>query len=541
MLMPGERPAFLADWTDVLFVHFAVDPDVLRPHVPFEVDTFRGRAYVSVVAFTQKRLRPRIGGRLAALASRPLADHTFLNVRTYVRHGAERGIYFLAEWIPNRLACAVGPRMYGLPYRLARSDYRCDAAVTRRRFTGCVAARAGRLTWCARLRPAARGRPARRGLERFLLERYTAYTRRGDTRLRFRVWHEPWVRTPARVALGDTALLRDAFPWLPIARPACAHFSDGVHDVWIGPPRRTDALTPSPGTPGEGGGELLRTLLPPAALLAAALATCGSLPPWAFMWAVCFALFFGCKWVTWRRADAGLRRDALRSIGYLFGWVGMDPPAFLDPSRRATRGRPSEWAEAIVKTVTGAAVLCAGVRLVPSGHVLTAGWLGMTGLVLLLHFGTFHLLSLAWRAAGVDAPAIMRSPARAASVADFWGRRWNIGFHELATAFVFRPLRRPLGAAGATLATFLASGLVHELVISVPARGGYGLPTAYFAVQGAAVLFERSAPGRGLGLGRGAMGHAFTAAAVVLPLPCLFHPAFVRNVVLPLLDVIGAA
>jgi len=31
-----------------------------------------------------------------------------------------RGIFFIAEWIPNRLAVLIGPRMYGLPYRLGR-------------------------------------------------------------------------------------------------------------------------------------------------------------------------------------------------------------------------------------------------------------------------------------------------------------------------------------------------------------------------------------------------------------------------------------
>jgi hypothetical protein len=37
----------------------------------------------------------------------------------------------------------------------------------------------------------------------------------------------------------------------------------------------------------------------------------------------------------------------------------------------------------------------------------------MAGLILLLHFGTFHVLSLAWRRAGVNAQPIMRSPVLA--------------------------------------------------------------------------------------------------------------------------------
>ena len=250
MLRPGERPLFLADWTDVLFVHFAVDPKVLQPHVPFDLDLFRGRAYVSVVAFTQRNLRPRVGGRLAALLACPLATHEFLNVRTYVRCGRERGICFLAEWIPNRLAALVGPPMYGLPYRLARMHYRCNAppeahgevgVERRRRFRGNVQSPAGRLAWRAHIRPARRAAVARRGLEQFLLERYTAFTRRGRTSLRFRVWHEPWRRVRARVALRDMKLLAAAFPWLSSVTPESAHFSAGVHDVWIGPPLPTDA------------------------------------------------------------------------------------------------------------------------------------------------------------------------------------------------------------------------------------------------------------------------------------------------------------
>ena len=249
MRRPGERPLFLADWTDVLFVHASIDPGVLRPHVPFNLDLFCGRAYVSLVAFTQRNLRPRVGGRLAALLARPLATHEFLNVRTYVRCGRERGIYFLAEWIPNRLAALVGPPMYGLPYRLARMNYRCDGrpgakggvdAEGRRRVLGDVVAPAGRLAWRARVRTAGRARHARRRLDRFLLERYTAFTRRGSTSLRFRVWHEPWRHVRAHVSLRDVTLLAAAFPWLADVAPESAHFSAGVHDVWIGPPRRTD-------------------------------------------------------------------------------------------------------------------------------------------------------------------------------------------------------------------------------------------------------------------------------------------------------------
>src|SRR5215203_7281033 len=122
--MNRKTPAlFVADWMDVAFIHFRVDPTLLQPSVPFELDLFDGDAYVSIVSFTQRRLRPTFGGRLTELLAAPLAEHEFLNLRTYVKHDGDVGIYFLAEWIPNRLAQFIGPKLYGLPYRLGRLDY----------------------------------------------------------------------------------------------------------------------------------------------------------------------------------------------------------------------------------------------------------------------------------------------------------------------------------------------------------------------------------------------------------------------------------
>ncbi len=90
------------------------------------------------------------------------------------------------------------------------------------------------------------------------------------------------------------------------------------------------------------------------------------------------------------------------------------------------------------------------------------------------------------------------------------------------------------------MAAFLFSGLVHELVITVPAGGGYGGPTFFFLFQASAVAFEHSAFGRAICLGSEWGGRAFTAFALTAPLGCLFSPRFVANVVLPFLDALGA-
>lgn len=163
----------------------------------------------------------------------------------------------------------------------------------------------------------------------------------------------------------------------------------------------------------------------------------------------------------------------------------------------------------------------------------------MISVVFLLHFGTFHLLSLLWRSAGVDAKRVMQNPLRSSSLSEFWGRRWNTAFHELASRFTFKPLRGKYGTARATFAVFLVSGLLHELVISVPAQGGYGLPTGYFLLQALGISAERAQRGRQMGLGKGWRGWLFTMIVVAGPAFWLFHPLFVRNVILPMLAAIG--
>lgn len=129
----------------------------------------------------------------------------------------------------------------------------------------------------------------------------------------------------------------------------------------------------------------------------------------------------------------------------------------------------------------------------------------------------------------------MRSPMRAASLGEFWGRRWNLAFHELAVQLIYNRVRGRIGLAPAVLATFLASGLVHDLVISVPARGGYGLPTLYFLLQGMAVILERR-----LRLGAGWVGRVRVALVAWLPALILFHPWFMVNVMAPFMRAIGA-
>jgi len=234
-----RKPLLVADWDRALMLHYEIDPAILRPLVPFPLDLHLGKAYVTLVAFTMRGMRPHLGGKLAAWLLRPIATHGFLNVRTYVRVGTMTGIYFITEYLDNVLSLKLGPLTFGLPYRHAHLNYEhawetgvlhglvCD------RVTGTA------LAYAARVDPEPRFAPAPAGtLTAWLMERYTAFTAYGRTRRFFHVWHTPWPEKTVAVEIHDDSLLRAHLPWFVHARYIGANFSPGVREVGMGRPHR---------------------------------------------------------------------------------------------------------------------------------------------------------------------------------------------------------------------------------------------------------------------------------------------------------------
>jgi len=369
-----------------------------------------------------------------------------------------------------------------------------------------------------------------------------------------------------------------AWPFVALARlPGPHQFLDRGYR-WIAAHRGCDHIRCNPPPRRRWPGWIALMGLPLLALPAR-----NHVAPWQFMWVMTGAIFLGCKWLTFSHARRQIVHFPLsRALAYFFVWPGMDAERFVGPTDRKNLtalnrqvlrkpgcevrvGREWRWVSsaaeqlsgkggnifvATAKIVLGVVLLFGLVRFAP--HPLVTGWIGMIGIILILHFGLFHLLAIAWRAAGVDAEPIMDAPLHSKSLSEFWSRRWNAAFNRLALDFVFRPLTRRIGGrsscdAGkrfrrsstlqrrteiAMLATFLVSGLIHELVISLPARAGYGLPTAYFLLQGIGILTERALPQ--------IRGQIFTIVITAVPVFWLFHPPFVRNVILPFMKAIGA-
>jgi uncharacterized protein len=185
MLANRGEPLFVARWDRAVFIHYEADPESLQRCVPFQLDLHNGRVFVSIVAFTLLRMRPRLGGRVGEWLLKPIGTHGFLNVRTYVRHNGERGIYFLAEWLSNALAVRLGPRTFGLPYRFGHLNYKHNENDDGLR--GFVMAKQGQLAYHGDVHTGDLCPCDAESLTEFLLERYTAFTEHKDRRRFFRV------------------------------------------------------------------------------------------------------------------------------------------------------------------------------------------------------------------------------------------------------------------------------------------------------------------------------------------------------------------
>lgn len=237
MLVSRGEPLLLANWDHAVFMHYECDAAALQNCVPFALDLFEGRAFVSAVAFTMRNMRPRLGGKVAAWLVKPIATHHFFNVRTYVRHNGEPAIYFMTEWLSNRLSVALGPITFGLPYRFGKIDYANEGI--NEQVGGEVRAREGVFAYQGSLSDCLTTCDPG-SLNEFLLERYTAFTSAGWRKQFFRVWHEPWDQCSIETKIVNDDLLAVTGGWWSTAGLVSANYSPGV-SVWMGRPHLAEA------------------------------------------------------------------------------------------------------------------------------------------------------------------------------------------------------------------------------------------------------------------------------------------------------------
>jgi uncharacterized protein YqjF (DUF2071 family) len=204
-------------WNNLLFAHWPLSPEVLRPLIPagLNLDTFEGRAWVGVVPFFMT------GVTLRFVPPTPLHSRfAELNVRTYVTVGDRPGVYFFSLEAANPLAVAVARRWYNLPYMRAkmRVKVRGDEVSYYSRRTHRNEPPA---EFEAIYGPTGEVYNSRPGtLESWLTERYCLYTTdRRQRVVRGEIHHVPWPLQPAQASIKTNSMAESHGIRLPETGP----------------------------------------------------------------------------------------------------------------------------------------------------------------------------------------------------------------------------------------------------------------------------------------------------------------------------------
>jgi uncharacterized protein len=216
-------------WQSLLFAHWRLDADALRPLVPapLELDLRDGFAWLGMTPFLLSGLR------LRPFPPPPgVSEFPELNLRTYVRYGGRPGIFFFSLDAGSRLAVAGARAFYRLPYRVAEMDLEIGGGWTRFRSRR----RDGTAGFTARYQPSGPAAPPEPGsLEAYLTERYALFTvLRSGKVLRGDIHHGPWPLQPAQGEVDGAGLA--AAQGIPLPdEPPRLHYSDR-QDTLIWPP-----------------------------------------------------------------------------------------------------------------------------------------------------------------------------------------------------------------------------------------------------------------------------------------------------------------
>jgi uncharacterized protein YqjF (DUF2071 family) len=196
-------------WEHLLFLHWRVEPSQLRRQLPpgLELDLYDGKAYIGLVPFTMRHVRPR---RVPPF--RVFTDFHEINVRTYVhRAGHDTGVWFFSLDAASIPAVCAARAWYKLPYFAARMGLTCGANnridySTRRLWPPPLPA-----TCTVSYTPFGEATPARPGtLDHFLVERYILYSYANNRLFSGRVHHTPYALQSAELHSLQESLIAAA-------------------------------------------------------------------------------------------------------------------------------------------------------------------------------------------------------------------------------------------------------------------------------------------------------------------------------------------
>ena len=223
---------------------------------------------------------------------------------------------------------------------------------------------------------------------------------------------------------------------------------------------------------------------------------------------------------------------------FCYAWFGMNPKPFLEYPSQALPDFRFYIVKGISRIVIGLFVINIAGYL--SGMINNSKFdfilhlFYLIGLSLILHFGILNISTGMLRWLGINVTSLFKEPMRSKSLNEFWSKRWNLAFVELTTIAVLRPLKSTYGYTIAFWASFIFSGLLHEMAISLPVQSGFGKPFLYFIIQAVLILtIDKYVIKK--------QSNVFIRTFLILgclalPIFLLFHKDFIAQIVLPLAE-----
>jgi len=201
-LRPERRQIMYQRWEQLLFLHWEWDPAEIQKTLPegLYVDTFQGKAWMGIVPFYMRAVRPRF------LPAVPLISNFLeVNLRTYVHDGKGRpGVWFYSLDCNQPVAVKIARTFFHIPYYHAEMHAEEDAQghvlySSRRHGDASTSTFHYRLS-----RETKAAEPGT--LEFFLVERYLLFAKARNGLRVGQIHHSPYPVAEAQVTGYDTHL-----------------------------------------------------------------------------------------------------------------------------------------------------------------------------------------------------------------------------------------------------------------------------------------------------------------------------------------------
>jgi uncharacterized protein len=225
---PDGAPIMYQSWGKLLFMHWALPAEALRPFIPprLELDTFQGKAWIAVTPFTIWNARPIFTPPLPWLS-----NFHEINVRTYVHLDGVPGVWFFSLDANSLVAVLAARTFFHLPYHSAQIELRQegDTIFYQSSREDQSAAAALNATWRIgdKLLHAVPDT-----LEFFLVERYCLYTTHEGKLYRGRIFHPSWPLQSAELVSYQSSMIEAQGLPAPNGDPL-VHYAEAIDvEIW---------------------------------------------------------------------------------------------------------------------------------------------------------------------------------------------------------------------------------------------------------------------------------------------------------------------